>query len=261
MRSDWQKPAPGVLRVESGTGVMLYDPFLAGNLTADWFEPRYWQARGAVSGEARGRGATVFFRADGHEYALRHCRRGGLVARLLDDRYLCLGEHAARPVREFLLTHYLWRLGLPVAAPVAVRLVRSGLVGRGDLVTRRIDAARTLAMRLVAGDLEVRDWLAVGRTIAQFHAVGVRHADLNAHNVLFDAEANVHLIDFDRGAVQARGLWCDANLVRLRRSILKICDALPTSRFNETLWTALLAGYRDATSARAATSATVAQST
>ena len=247
MRSDWRKPAPGVLRVENGSAVMLYDPFLAGNLTPAWFEPRHWQKQGAVSGAARGRGATLFFRVDGGEYALRHCRRGGLVARLLGDRYLCLGEHAARPVREFLLTHFLWRLGLPVAPPVAVRLVRNGLIGRGDLVTRRIDSARTLAMRLVAGDLEVRDWLAVGRTIAQFHAAGVRHADLNAHNVLFDAEGTVYLIDFDRGAVQARGLWCDANLVRLRRSILKICDALSTPRLNETLWAALLAGYRDAT--------------
>ena len=251
MRSDWQKPAPGVLRVENGTAVMLYDPFLAGNLTPAWFEPRHWQAQGAVVGAARGRGATLFFRADDHEYALRHCRRGGLIARVLGDRYLCLSEHAARPVREFLLTHYLWRLGLPVAPPVAVRLVQSGLIGRGDLVTRRINAAQTLAMRLVAGDLEVRDWIAVGRTIAQFHAAGVRHADLNAHNILFDAQRNVHLIDFDRGAVQARGLWCDANLVRLRRSILKICDALPTPRFNETLWTALLAGYRDATTQNA----------
>jgi hypothetical protein len=73
------------------------------------------------------------------------------------------------------------------------------------------------------------------------------HADLNAHNVVRSAK-KVHLIDFDRGSVRARGLWCDANLVRLRRSILKICDALPMPGcFNETLWTALLVGYRDAT--------------
>lgn len=245
MRSDWQKPAPGVLRVESGTAVMLYDPFLAGNLTVDWFESNHWQARGAVIGRARGRGEALIFDADGNECVLRHCRRGGLVARWLDDRYFCLRESAARPIREFLLTHHLWRAGLPVAAPVAVRLQRAGMMCRGDLITRRIAGARTLAERLRRGGLEVRDWLDVGRCIARFHAEGLDHADLNAHNVIFDASGAVHVIDFDRSTLRARGLWCDANLVRLRRSVLKICDAVPEPRFNETLWAALLAGYRD----------------
>lgn len=244
MRSDWQLPAPGVLRVETPTGVMLYDPSLVGNLTPDWFEPAHWQSRGAVTGTARGRGEALFFAHGDGQFVLRHCRRGGLVARLLKDRYVCLRENAARPVREFLLTHHLWRQGLPVAVPVGVRVQRNGFFCRGDLITCRIEGAFTLAERLVQGALEVRDWIAVGRCIAMFHAAGLCHADLNAHNVLFDARGVTHIIDFDRGSLRARGLWCDANLVRLRRSVLKICDALPTPRFNETLWAALLAGYR-----------------
>ena len=252
MLDDWRQPAPGVVRVESGGDVMLYDPYLAGNLTADWFEPARWRASGAVTGTARGRGETVFFEAGGHEFALRHCRRGGLVAKFVHDRYFCPTESVARPLQEFLLTHRLWRHGLPVAPAAGVRLQRRNLWCRGDLLTRRIAGAQTLAERLVQGPVEVPVWIAVGRMLGRFHGVGLCHADLNAHNVLFDAHGAAHLIDFDRGTVRARGLWCDANLVRLRRSILKICDAVPAPRFNETLWAALLAGYRDAAANKAA---------
>jgi 3-deoxy-D-manno-octulosonic acid kinase len=91
----------------------------------------------------------------------------------------------------------------------------------------------------------VADWIAVGRLVAHFHNKGVHHADLNAHNILVDDAQHWWLIDLDRGDLREPGMWCDANLVRLRRSILKICDPLPPGRFNETLWTALLAGYRD----------------
>jgi hypothetical protein len=45
--------------------------------------------------------------------------------------------------------------------------------------------------------------------------------------------------------LRERGLWCDANLVRLRRSILKVGDSLPQRQFDERDWSHLLAGYRD----------------
>jgi hypothetical protein len=53
------------------------------------------------------------------------------------------------------------------------------------------------------------------------------------------------MIDFDRGRLRERGLWCDANLVRLRRSILKVSDTLPRGGFAEQDWSRLLLGYRD----------------
>jgi tRNA A-37 threonylcarbamoyl transferase component Bud32 len=124
-------------------------------------------------------------------------------------------------------------------------VVRDGLFYRGDLITEMIPDTQTLAERLSMGTLQVADWIAVGRLVAQFHRKHVFHADLNAHNILVDDAQRWWLIDFDRGGLREPGLWCDSNLVRLRRSVLKICDALPPGRFNETLWTALLAGYRD----------------
>jgi hypothetical protein len=117
-----------------------------------------------------------------------------------------------------------------------LRALRRGFAGR------RFDLL--LHLQLSLGLVPVNDWLEIGRTIARFHLKGVFHADLNAHNLLLDGSRRVWLIDFDRGDLREPGLWCDANLARLRRSILKVCDALPAGRFNETLWTALLAGYR-----------------
>ena len=54
----------------------------------------------------------------------------------------------------------------------------------------------------------------------------------------------VHLIDFDRGSLRKPGLWCDANLVRLRRSLEKITYGLPPEHFSEEDWHGLLDGYQ-----------------
>jgi tRNA A-37 threonylcarbamoyl transferase component Bud32 len=78
----------------------------------------------------------------------------------------------------------------------------------------------------------------------------VCHADLNAHNVLLSEEA-VYLIDFDRCELRRPGLWCDMNLVRLRRSLEKLTWALPPERFAEADWHALLDGYRQNSAPRA----------
>ncbi|MCE2872749.1 MAG: 3-deoxy-D-manno-octulosonic acid kinase [Xanthomonadales bacterium] len=242
---DWRVIGPGIRREQDGASVMLYEPLSADNFSAFWFEPAWWAARGAIRGAAHGRGTTLFFEDGGRRYALRHYRRGGLMARLSADRYLFRRELSTRPVREFLLLIHLHAIGLPVPAPIGARVVRDGLFYRGDLITGMIPGTQTLAERLSTGTLQVADWIAVGRLVAQFHHKHVFHADLNAHNILVDDAQRWWLIDFDRGDLREPGLWCDSNLVRLRRSVLKICDALPAGRFNETLWTALLAGYRD----------------
>jgi 3-deoxy-D-manno-octulosonic acid kinase len=86
-------------------------------------------------------------------------------------------------------------------------------------------------------------WSRIGDTLGRFHREGVFHADLNAHNVLLDADEAVWLIDFDRGALRASGTeWKRANLSRLFRSLQKIgaTDAAQWARARELL----LAAYR-----------------
>ena len=45
---------------------------------------------------AGGRGSVVFLRDSVRRWVLRHYRRGGAVASLLDDRYLWTGEERTR---------------------------------------------------------------------------------------------------------------------------------------------------------------------
>ncbi|MBV6423318.1 MAG: 3-deoxy-D-manno-octulosonic acid kinase [Steroidobacteraceae bacterium] len=234
-----------VKRVAVDGGAMLYDASRVGNLRAEWFDPAYWRKRDAVTGEAPGRGATVFFATNGHEYALRHYRRGGLIARLSSDRYLWRGEGAARPVAEWHLTYHLAHAGLPVAPPVAARYERHGIVYRGDLITERLAGTMSLAAALELGSVPILTWVDIGRCLRRFHDLGVCHADLNAHNILLGAGGMVHLIDFDRATLRRPGLWRDANLVRLRRSLDKVTDSLPPGRATEADWHSLLAGYRE----------------
>ena len=234
----------GVVRVESGQEVMLYDPLHTSNFSTLWFEPSYWTSVDGLTGSAHGRGNTWFFKVQSRTYALRHYRRGGLAARVSSDQYFYINEARTRPVREFYLNLKLRQIGLPVPLPVAVRVQRDGFSYRGDLITEQIAHAKTLAESLAMAQLPIAHWSALGRMLASFHAVGLYHADLNAHNVLLDLQSKFWLIDFDRGALRKPGLWQDANLVRLRHSILKICDGLSSPLFNENLWAALLSGYR-----------------
>ena len=80
---------------------------------------------------------------------------------------------------------------------------------------------------------------------AVLSAVATLDTDLNARNVLL-SEEHVYLVDFDRCRLRAPGMWRDANLVRLRRSLEKITWALPAERFAEADWHGLLDGYRRA---------------
>lgn len=232
-------------KIQDGRCRMLYDPSLVGNFDPRWFDPEYLRQVDMLRGEARGRGNTYFFDVTGASYALRHYRRGGLAAAVMQDRYLDLGEARSRPFREFRVTQRLQRLGLPVAPVVAARYAPSGLLSRGDLITQRLPGVSTLAETLERSP-DAIDWLRVGETLARFHCVGLHHADLNAHNLLLNGQGQWFLIDFDRASFREPGLWRDANLVRLRRSILKVCDSLNRD-FEESCWMSMLEGYRGGT--------------
>ncbi len=227
-------------------GRMLYDTSRAINFSADWFEPSYWQRRSAIVATAKGRGNTWFVQQGAATYALRHYRRGGLVAKLMGDRYWWRDADSTRPFAEWYLTYHMYRAGLPVPAPVAARFVKRGRTYTGDLITERLQHSESLAQLLAAGSVQFSTWIEVGRCVRRFHEAGVYHADLNAHNVLVVNRTDVYLIDFDRGELRKPGWWRDANLVRLRRSLEKITLGLPDERFTEDDWHSLLAGYREA---------------
>lgn len=231
-----------------GGGAILFDAGLAVQPDDRWFEPEHWRAQGKLHDTAHGgRGSVVFVDTSAGVCALRHYHRGGMVAPVLGDRYLWTGRDRTRGFNEFRLTAELLRRGLPVPAPVAARYRRRGIHYTADLLTRRIEDARTLAEFIAAGALDAELASRVGVLVARFHAQGVDHADLNAHNVLI-GPGGLWLVDFDRGRIRAsQGGWCRGNLRRLRRSMLKLgaCDR-DEQRLDREIWTPLVRAYRGA---------------
>lgn len=191
------------------------------------FAPATWRRRGLVTGEAPGRGSSLFIRPEegsDEQWALRPYRRGGLVARLSEARYLWLGAERTRAFREMRLTARLFSQGLPVPRPVAACVTRHGLTYEAALITRRIAGATALAARLEHGTGGPALLQRVGAMIRRFHDAGLDHVDLNARNILIDQGDTPWLIDLDRCRLRAPGRWRRANLARLERSLAKFAE-------------------------------------
>lgn len=235
----------GMIKAQTQTiagGAMLFDAAQMEHADESWFAPDRARA-GASTGKA-GRGEVVYFEAPFGACVLRHYHRGGLVAHVNADRYLWTGRRRTRSFREFRLLMELHEAGLPVPAPLMARYRRHGITYRADLVTRQIPGARTLAERLATGELDAAMAARVGRTLAGFHARGVWHADLNAHNLLVDPAGKVWLIDFDRCRIRKPAMpWQQANLGRLLRSFRKLHASRTISDFDDVFWHPMLAAY------------------
>lgn len=204
-----------------GTGSIVFDAVRLRQAGPELLDPgHYGAAASAVAGG--GRGAAWFVRGEGGDSVLRHYRRGGMMARLGREQYTWLGESRVRSLVEFRLLRELHREGLPVPAPLAAAYWRSGLSYRAAILVERIAGARTLSQWL-QGDPDAAPWESVGEMLARFHLAGIDHADLNADNVLVDAQGEPWLIDFDRCTRRsAAGGWRERNLRRLERSLRKL---------------------------------------
>ncbi len=242
-----------VRRKDLTGGVMLYDASRAGNApNAAWFDVAYWRERGELDGEAQGRGTTHFIHTGKQNFVLRHYRRGGLVARVMKDRYFWRDESSTRAFAEWQLLYHLHRAGLPVPAPVACRYRRHGLTYSADLITERLMDSMSLASALRRRGLPILGWITIGRCLRSFHDLGVFHADLNAHNIMLAGDDSVYLIDFDRGRLRKPGMWCDgepgATEAVARKGHLRIAAGALSG---EADWHGLLDGYRQVAACRA----------
>ena len=103
--------------------------------------------------------------------------------------------------------------------PFAAYYRREGLHYRAAILMQRLPGVRSLAALASEGDAP---WEQAGQLVARFHRAGLDHADLNAHNVLFDADGRGWMIDFDRSRLRIPATaWRQANLQRLLRSLRK----------------------------------------
>lgn len=202
----------------SGYGAIVSDAQRMPSADPGWFEPSHWGER-VQRVDAGGRGGAWFVDAPFGQAVLREYRRGGLMAKLSRDRYVWHGAGRTRGFAEFRLTRALHALGLPVPRALAAMYQRTGASYRAAILVERLPGVHSLAQ--LAADADA-PWEKTGRLLSRFHRAGLDHADLNAHNVLFDASGKGWLIDFDKGALRipATG-WRERNLQRLRRSLLK----------------------------------------
>ncbi|MFQ5543205.1 MAG: 3-deoxy-D-manno-octulosonic acid kinase [Nitrospiria bacterium] len=223
---------------------ILYDRSIIENPTPSLFDPQDWKRRGKTLGVAKGRGTTYFVVDHDRKYALRHYRRGGMIASLITDRYLWLGLSRSRAWQEWSLLNQMYSEGLPVPQPVAACVVREGCVYRADLMTLVLSDCCSLAEKLVSAPLTRVVWSTIGRCIRRFHLAGINHADLNARNILLNKNDKVFLIDFDKSARRTKkGKWQEVNLSRLRRSLNKLSKAGLFSPVPEENWKTLLEAY------------------
>lgn len=225
-----------------GAHAVVHDPTLVAEVSARLFSPDHWRAAGRLTREAQGRGAAWFIN-QGSGWVLRHYRRGGLVARLIADRYLWTGLEQTRAFREWRLLQALHAQGLPVPRPVAAHVERQGIFYRANLITEAIADTETLAKRLTREAMPVEAWQRLGRFLARFSAANVVHADLNAHNVLCRSDGEFFLIDFDRGRLTGNRAETHRGVRRLRQSLDKLARLSPKFYFSEANWKMLITAY------------------
>lgn len=204
-----------------GYGAILFDRERLRQADASLFSPEHWGERARPVGEG-GRGSAWLVDAPFGRSVLRHYLRGGLAARLSRDCYFWKGANRTRSFAEFRLMRALIERKLPVPRPLAACYLRQGLRYRAALLMERLEGVRSLAEHArVAG--RGAPWEETGHLVARFHRAGLDHADLNAHNILFDANGQGWLIDFDRGVLRIPATrWRERNLARLRRSLVKL---------------------------------------
>lgn len=243
-------PPAGYELVETG-GVFAF----AAPQAVDWVRS-VLEAGGTLHREAarhpmatfRGRGEVHVVDAPEGRWVVRHYHRGGAMARLLDDRYLRVGE--PRPVREAAAAAEVARRGIATPEVLAGAVYPAGPFYRADLVTALVPDAADLAGVLFgpaadggriraggprqeqsAADPGLRgDALrAAGSLVGWMARGGVAHPDLNAGNVLLvreEGDLRPLLLDLDRCRVLPRGLGLDPQglLARLERSLRKLGD-------------------------------------
>ncbi len=216
----------------------------AGVTLAQWAEAQ----PGVERRTGRGRVSVVRAPSPGPQgrasWVVRHYWRGGAVAApLLGDRYVSVGE--PRPFRELAVSHEARRRGIPTPAVVAGGVYPAGPLHRADLVTELVPDATELAEVLFApGTLPkcAGEALAeAGRLIRRMADAGLRHADLNARNVLVTRAGNgpaAHLLDLDRCAISAGPVPAAPMRRRLERSLRKL-ERRTGRTLDADAWTAL----------------------
>lgn len=206
---------------DSGQTAIVTRNTLASLISPQWFDPAYWgdNARKIQTG---GRGGAYVVNTPIGPLLLRQYLRGGLVAPIMKDRYMWHGGNRTRSFAEYFLTAKAYESGAPVPEPIAGMYHRKGRFYRAAILVQFLRDVRTFGEVMLDPSRET-PWEACGLLIARAHRKGLDHADLNAHNIVFNPRGQGWLIDFDRSEIRIpETSWREKNLDRLKRSVLKL---------------------------------------
>jgi len=182
-------------------------------------------------------------------WAVRHYRRGGAIARYLDDRYLVAGD--SRPMRELQASVEARKRGIPTPAVVAGATYSAGLFYRADLATELIPDAESLADLLFGNSesqVDVEKALHVaGKVVRKLEDTRVLHPDVNARNILLRVhlgETEAHVIDLDRCNILTQAAPGPHHFMRgrLERSLRRLADRHAVE-LSDGCWRALRDGF------------------
>ena len=196
-----------------------------------------------VSVKQAGRGSVSFFMHSGNSMVQKHYLRGGLISKLIFDQYLWLNLESTRSFAEFRALEKMSQFKLPIPKPIAARAIRHCGYYTADLITEKIENAKTFGDCLYEQSFSEKLFSLVGKTIKTFHMTGFYHPDLNVQNILINDAEKVFLLDFDRWkskrVTKRLGV---TNISRLKSSINKHQRSknLP---FPDNEWQGLLDAY------------------
>jgi len=214
-----------------------------------------WATRQPDGRELSGRGRTSSVPAavrrptDPDRWVVRHYRRGGVIASWLGDRYLSVG--VPRPLRELHASLEARRRGIPTPRVVAGTVHPGPVFYRADLVTEGIPGGADLAEVLFGDASAALDdeaaLVAAGALVRALEAACVLHPDVNAKNVVLQAQAggiHAHVVDLDGCRVGSASVRTRSHPMRrrLERS-LRRHEARSDRPLGPRAWAALRDGY------------------
>lgn len=210
------------------------------------FDADYLQQQKLVTGTAEGRGTVYFFKLNELDVVLRHYKRGGMVAKINDDKFLYTGIENSRCHKELRVLQLLCEANINVPEPIAGRIVKKGPFYTADIITRVIANATELHEVLQNKAVHAKTWQNIGNEIRKMHDAQICHHDINVKNILLvknDDTNRVHLLDFDKCEFQKGNHWKASNLERLERSLNKQVAKCAKYYYEPGDWEALKEGY------------------
>ena len=230
---------------KTATGAILYDKAIINQISEAHFQPRGWPHAEALTGPLRsaGRGNTMYVGNVPRQFVLRHYMRGGLLGKIVKDRFIFSGPDKTRSFLEWRMLDKLSSNNFNVPRPAAARYCQHGTFYTADIITVRIPEVVALSQYIAENNPGADFWQSVGAAIHEFHAAGAYHADMNAYNLQIDSTGTLWMLDFDKGSLRSRGTWQQETLGRLHRSLRKIVNLDPSLNFRAANWEQLLEGY------------------